>query len=74
MPSTDDVHALKPLRILIANERQDRLLHVAQLLQGLGHEVIAPQIEVEEVALSPNSNSRMSPSSGSARAPSMLWS
>jgi AmiR/NasT family two-component response regulator len=49
MPSTDDVGALKPLRILIANERQDRLIHVAQMLQSLGHEVIAPQIEVDDV-------------------------
>ena len=49
MPPTDDVEAMKPLRILIANERQDRLLHVAQMLQSLGHDVIAPQIEVEDV-------------------------
>jgi response regulator NasT len=37
------------LRVLVANERQDRLADVAALVAGLGHEVIAPQIEVSEV-------------------------
>ena len=35
--------------MLVANERQDRLVKVAELIAGLGHEVIAPQIEVSEV-------------------------
>jgi AmiR/NasT family two-component response regulator len=35
--------------VLVANERQDRLVKVAELIAGLGHEVIAPQIEVSEV-------------------------
>jgi AmiR/NasT family two-component response regulator len=37
------------LRVLIANERKDRLGLVAPLVAGLGHEVIAREIEVEEV-------------------------
>jgi response regulator NasT len=37
------------LRVLVANERQDRLKDVAAVVAGLGHEVIAPQIEVAEV-------------------------
>jgi response regulator NasT len=35
--------------VLVANERQDRLVKVAELIAGLGHDVIAPQIEVSEV-------------------------
>src|SRR3954464_9821063 len=37
------------LRVLIANERKDRLALVAQIVVGLGHEVIAREIEVEDV-------------------------
>jgi response regulator NasT len=37
------------LRVLVANERQDRLAAVAAVVAGLGHEVLAPQIEVSEV-------------------------
>jgi AmiR/NasT family two-component response regulator len=37
------------LRILIANERKDRLALVAPIVVGLGHEVIAREIEVEDV-------------------------
>jgi AmiR/NasT family two-component response regulator len=37
------------LRVLVANERQDRLAVVAEVVANLGHEVIAPQIEVSEV-------------------------
>lgn len=37
------------LRVLIANERRDRLELLAQVVGGLGHEVIARSIEVEEV-------------------------
>lgn len=37
------------LRVLVANERHDRLALVADLVANLGHEVIAPQIEVSEV-------------------------
>jgi AmiR/NasT family two-component response regulator len=37
------------LRVLIANERPDRLERVALIVAGLGHEVIARQLEVTEV-------------------------
>jgi AmiR/NasT family two-component response regulator len=37
------------LRVLIANERPDRLERVAVIVAGLGHEVIARQLEVTEV-------------------------
>ena len=37
------------LRVLIANERKDRLALVASIVVGLGHEVIAREIEVEDV-------------------------
>jgi AmiR/NasT family two-component response regulator len=37
------------LRILIANERKDRLALVAPIVVALGHEVIAREIEVEDV-------------------------
>jgi AmiR/NasT family two-component response regulator len=40
---------VKQLRVLVANERQDRLAQVAALVADLGHDVIAPQIEVTEV-------------------------
>jgi len=38
------------LRVLIANERRDRLELLADVVRGLGHEVIAREIEVKEVA------------------------
>src|ERR1043165_2333503 len=38
------------LRVLIANEKRDRLDLLAQVVVGLGHEVIAREIEVKEVA------------------------
>jgi AmiR/NasT family two-component response regulator len=37
------------LRVLIANERKDRLALVAPIVVGLGHEVIAREIDVEDV-------------------------
>jgi AmiR/NasT family two-component response regulator len=37
------------LRVLIANERADRLAIVAPIVAALGHEVIAREIEVEDV-------------------------
>jgi AmiR/NasT family two-component response regulator len=39
----------KHLRVLIANERKDRLALVAPIVVALGHEVIAREIEVEDV-------------------------
>ena len=37
------------LRVLIANEREDRLALVAQIVAALGHEVIAREIHVDDV-------------------------
>jgi AmiR/NasT family two-component response regulator len=37
------------LRVLIANERKDRLELVAPIVAALGHEVIAREVEVDEV-------------------------
>src|ERR1700722_8222228 len=39
----------RQLRVLIANERRDRLELLAQGVAGLGHEVIAREVEVTEV-------------------------
>jgi AmiR/NasT family two-component response regulator len=47
--ATADGPDVTPLRVLVANERQDRLALVAAAITDLGHEVIAPQIEVSEV-------------------------
>jgi AmiR/NasT family two-component response regulator len=38
------------LRVLIANERKDRLALVAPIVAGLGHEVIAREIDIAQVA------------------------
>ena len=38
------------LRVLIANQRSDRLDYVTSVVVGLGHEVVARSIEVGEVA------------------------
>ncbi|MGZ4317533.1 MAG: ANTAR domain-containing response regulator [Gaiellaceae bacterium] len=46
MPDRDGIHHL---RVLIANERRDRLELLAQVVAGLGHEVIAREIYVKEV-------------------------
>jgi AmiR/NasT family two-component response regulator len=37
------------LRVLIANERKDRLALVAPIVAALGHEVIAREVDVEQV-------------------------
>jgi AmiR/NasT family two-component response regulator len=37
------------LRVLIANERRDRLELLAQVVAGLGHDVIAREVDVREV-------------------------
>ena len=39
----------KHLRVLIANERKDRLALVAPIVAALGHEVIAREIDVADV-------------------------
>jgi signal transduction histidine kinase len=43
----DGIHHL---RVLIANQRSDRLEILAQVVNGLGHEVIAREIHVSDVA------------------------
>ena len=40
----------RPLRILIANERIDRLARIADVVTRLGHEVISRELEVSDVA------------------------
>ena len=45
MAESDSTH----LRVLIANERRDRLELLAQVVIGLGHDVIAREIQVTEV-------------------------
>ncbi len=49
MPDALRYAAPKHLRILVANERRDRLELVASVVIALGHEVIAREIEVEDV-------------------------
>jgi response regulator NasT len=44
-----DGDGTKHLRVLIANEKRDRLELLAQVVAGLGHEVIAREIYVKEV-------------------------
>jgi AmiR/NasT family two-component response regulator len=43
-------HETEHLRVLIANERKDRLALVAPIVAALGHEVIAREVEVADVA------------------------
>jgi AmiR/NasT family two-component response regulator len=45
MPDSESKH----LRVLIANEKRDRLELLAQVVLGLGHDVIAREIYVKEV-------------------------
>ena len=47
MPETDP--QTQHLRVLIANEKRDRLELLAQVVIGLGHDVIAREIYVKEV-------------------------
>ena len=42
---------IEHLRVLIANELHDRLAMVAEVVSGLGHEVVADSTEIEEVGL-----------------------
>ncbi len=50
MAPVPDVRKTEHLRVLIANERKDRLALVAPIVVALGHEVIAREIEVKDVA------------------------
>ena len=47
-PEPEDLR--RPLRILIANERKDRLARIAEIVTRLGHEVISRELEVSDVA------------------------
>jgi response regulator NasT len=47
--SIDDHDGTRHLRVLIANERKDRLALVAPIVVALGHEVIAREIDIEDV-------------------------
>lgn len=51
MPATPgfDERQTEHLRVLIANERKDRLALVAPIVVALGHEVIAREIDVKDV-------------------------
>jgi AmiR/NasT family two-component response regulator len=49
MGSLGDDRETSHLRVLIANERKDRLALVAPIVVALGHEVIAREIDVEDV-------------------------
>jgi len=40
---------IAPLRILIANERRLRLELLAEVVSGLGHEVVAVEVDVRDV-------------------------
>jgi AmiR/NasT family two-component response regulator len=44
-----DGDSVQHLRVLIANERRDRLELLAQVVAGLGHEVIAREVDVTAV-------------------------
>ncbi len=47
----------RSLRILIANEREDRLARIAKIVTELGHEVISRELEVSDVAKATSSSS-----------------
>ena len=49
LDSVTDAGDVKRLRVLVANERQDRAAKVAEIIARLGHEVIGPEIDVTEV-------------------------
>jgi response regulator NasT len=50
-PEAVDIEAPPHLRVLIANEKRERLELLAQVVAGLGHEVIAREIYVKEVGV-----------------------
>ena len=49
MDPVTDARKTEHLRVLIANERKDRLALVAPIVVALGHEVIAREIDVQDV-------------------------
>ena len=63
--------AIQHLRVLIANERRERLELLAQVVAGLGHEVIAREIHVKRSGRLPRESGPTSRWSGSGWTPSM---
>ena len=57
------------LRVLIANERRDRLALVVPIVASLGHEVVAREVDVNDVGAVTARERPDVLSSGSARAP-----
>jgi hypothetical protein len=54
---TPQIAGIEHLRVLIANERKDRLALVVPLVADLGHEVIACEIDIKDVgAVTPGSD------------------
>src|SRR6185437_10026434 len=51
-PNAADGDPPRRLRVLIANEKRERLAVLAQVVGGLGHDVVAREIHVSEVAAS----------------------
>jgi AmiR/NasT family two-component response regulator len=49
-PAVSESSDYQHLRVLIANQRSDRLDEVTRIVVSLGHEVVARSIEVDEVA------------------------
>ena len=68
------MNGIHHLRVLIANQRSDRLEVLAQVVTGLGHEVIAREIHVSDVAAVTAGSAPTSRWSGSARTPRTHWS
>jgi len=62
------------LQVLIANERDDRLDLISATVVALGHEVIAREIEVADVAPSPRGSAPTSRSSAWGRPRRTRWS
>jgi hypothetical protein len=62
------------LGVLIANEKRERLELLAQVVIGLGHDVIAREIYVKDVGPVTARSIPTLPWSGSAKARSTRWS
>jgi AmiR/NasT family two-component response regulator len=48
-PEAEPAGGVHHLRVLIANERQDRLAILARVVAGMGHEVVASETSVQDV-------------------------
>ena len=74
MAESDRDSDLQHLRVLIANEKRDRLELLAQVVVGLGHDVIAREIYVRRSGRPRRGSVPTLPWSGSGRARSTRWS